>query len=318
MEINDKLAPIVLFVYNRPDHTLQTLEALLNNPLASASILYIFADGPKADTSGIVLKSIEETRKVIRKKKWCGEVIINESSENKGLAKSIVEGVTQAIDKHNKVIVLEDDIVTSPGFLKYMNDALEVYEKEEQVMHISAYFPPVKNSQVLPETFFYSQASCWGWATWKRAWNHYNGDAQYLLKRVTEEKLEYFFNVDNTYPFIRHLQANVNGTKHTWAIKWHASILLKKGLCLHPRKSLVTNIGFDGTGENCGDTEKKYEQQEIARTISIHKLPLADDKKARELVKRYNRKQRKSKSTTKKMIKKILWKLKAQLQVITK
>ena len=166
--IRHNLAPIVLFVYNRPWHTEQTLEALSANKEVQESILYIYADGPKENTTSEELEKIAQVRKVLRNKQWCKEVKIIESVNNKGLADSIIEGVTTVVNNHGKVIVLEDDIVVSTGFLKYMNDALNLYENEEKVMHISGYMFPVKER--LPETFFYKQASCWGWATWANRW----------------------------------------------------------------------------------------------------------------------------------------------------
>ena len=144
------LAPIVLFVYNRPWHTEQTLNALMQNELADQSVLYIYADGPKENATEEQLKKIEEVRHVIRTKKWCKEVHIIESEKNKGLADSIINGVTEIVNKYGKVIVLEDDIVTSKGFLKYMNEALELYKEEDKVYHISGYMFPVKGNCLKP------------------------------------------------------------------------------------------------------------------------------------------------------------------------
>ena len=148
------LAPIALFVYNRPRHTLRTLEALAANPLAKKSTLYIFADDVKKNANNTAHVNVQQVRRIILSQQWCKEVIIEKAKGNKGLAQSIVDGVTKVVQKHGKVIVLEDDIVVSKGFLQYMNDALIFYKREESVMHIAAYLPPINTE--LPDTFFLS------------------------------------------------------------------------------------------------------------------------------------------------------------------
>ena len=186
-------APVVLFVYNRPGHTIQTLEALSQNRNAYKSTLYIFSDGPKADANVEEHTRIEQVRQVIRLKQWCKEVIIRESDDNIGLADSIVNGVTEVVTKHNKVIVLEDDVITSTGFLEFMNDALDLYEEEEKVMHISGYMYP--HEKDLPETFFFNVPyPGGGWATWYRAWKNFQNDTEYLYNYFNTAKGWWKFN----------------------------------------------------------------------------------------------------------------------------
>ncbi len=278
------LAPIVLFVYNRPWHTNETLKSLALNNLASDSTLFIFSDGPRDKTDSLEVNRIEETRKIIRTKKWCKEVIINENDINLGLADSIVSGVTKVVNEFGKIIILEDDLVLSKEFLNYMNSALELYKNETSVMHISGYFPPILNN--LPSTFFYNQTSCWGWATWERAWKVYNPDPIDLHHQIIMSKRIHEFNLEGAYPFIEHLEANINGSLKTWAIKWHASVFLKLGLCLHPNKSLIANIGFDGSGNNCG-VESRINLQELLSKVILKNIPLKESRIARKLVRNY-------------------------------
>lgn len=268
------LAPIVLFVYNRPWHTEQTLNALKANDLADQSVLYIYADGPKKDATPEQLEKIKEVRKLIRKEKWCREVHIIESESNKGLADSIVAGVTEVVNRHGKIIVLEDDIVTSRGFLKYMNDALDMYENEEKVMHISGYMFPVKGN--LPETFFYKQTSCWGWGTWANRWVFLERDIQKLFHEAAKLERD-VYDLDGTNQFWKQLIENLEQRKRTWAVFWQFSVLLNHGLCLHPGKSLVSNIGLDGTGENCGNT--KMFNSAFVETVRVKKIPVVDNKR---------------------------------------
>ena len=281
------LSPVVLFVYNRPIHTLKTLESLKANYLSDKSSLYIYADGPKKDASPDELAKIEETRKNIKKNQWCKEVFIIESEKNKGLAESIVNGVTAVVNKHGQVIVLEDDLITSPYFLRYMNEALDFYKDESRVMHISGYMFPVKTK--LPPTFFYNTASCWGWATWKRAWEHFEPNAQMLKNKIEKAGLVRKFNIEGTYGFMNQLERNVSGTAKTWAVKWYASIFLNNGLSLHPYPSLVNNIGHDGTGEHYFKSNKFNWDKLADMRIEIKDIELKESLIARKAMRNFNK-----------------------------
>lgn len=241
-------APIALFVYNRPWHTRQTVEALQKNALASESDLIIFSDAPKSEAHR---DEVDEVRLYIRQVKGFRSISIIEREENFGLARSIIEGVTSITNKYGRIIVLEDDLVTSPYFLQFMNDALTVYRDDDNVMHISGYMYPVDRSD-LPETFFLRPTSCWGWATWGRAWKHFEKTPKKFLAQYTKSEISRF-NMDDTYDFWVQIQQNVSGTINTWAVFWYASVFRLGGLCLHPAFSMVNNIGHDATGENCSD-----------------------------------------------------------------
>ena len=298
----NSLAPVVLFVYNRPEHTERTLQALTSNLLADDSILYIYADGARGGDKALV----SETRKVAKRQRWCKEVHVIESVFNKGLADSIVGGVTEIVNKYGKAIVLEDDIVTSPGFLAYMNNALSVYQNEDKVMHVSGFFLPIERPEVLPETFFYNQTSCWGWGTWNRSWNFFEADARKLLREVIKTQRVDEFNIDDSYPFINQLKANAEGSLSTWAVKWQASVFLQGGLCLHPRRSMIKNIGFDGTGVHCG-TSSVYKTDRIAQSVEVCKQALVESDVARHLAAQfYNSMHNKKRNSIRRRIGKLI------------
>jgi hypothetical protein len=280
------LAPIILFVYNRPEHTLQTLDALSNNELSQDSHLFIYCDGAKQDSNQKNLNAIAEVRQVILEKQWCGKVTVKESQTNLGLAKSIVSGVTELLEKFGKIIVLEDDIVTSRGFLKYMNEALNLYENQEKVMHLGSYIPKTTGYKDLPETFFSRFMSCWGWATWKRSWQKANWDTDYLYQQISDPKIRYEFNLEGALDFHRHLEMNISGEINTWAIKWFATIFINNGLCLYPGKSLSTNIGFDGSGENCDDQqlESAFDYDQI---VAVAHIPIKESRIGKNYLKRF-------------------------------
>jgi hypothetical protein len=266
------LAPIVLFVYNRPRHTEQTLNALMQNELADQSILYIYADGPKKSDTKDQLKNHAEVSQLIRAKKWCKEVHIIESSKNKGLAVSIIEGVTEIVNKYGKIIVLEDDLLTSNGFLKFMNEALNLYESEKKVMHISGYMYPVNKR--LPKTLFFGQTSCWGWGTWDSRWKYLETSPKILMNQLESGNKINSADIDGTNQFIEHLKANINGTLNTWAVLWHFSVFLRDGLCLHPGNSLVSNIGMDNSGANCNETD--LFEVKLVQNIRVKKIKIED------------------------------------------
>lgn len=239
-------APIVLFVYNRPIHTLKVLNALAQNDLFKESTLYIYSDGPKDRRNDTV--NVQEVRNIIRAVDFFDKVIIFESSYNKGLAVSIIDGVTSVLQKHSSVIVLEDDVVPSKWFLQYMNRALKVYEKDTKVMHINGYLPPVEEK--LPLYFFTGLMQCWGWATWDRAWNKFTDDTEYLYSKINSLDRVFLFDGSTHGFFVNQLKDNISGRKKTWAIKWYASIFLDNGYCLSTGISMTHNIGADGSGEN--------------------------------------------------------------------
>ena len=287
MEETNKLAPIVLFCYNRPWHTQQTLDALSLNDLAKDSNLIVYCDGSKKDSDKKTVDLIDETRLVVNNENRFKSVTIIESRVNKGLANSIIEGVTEIVNRFGKIIVLEDDIVTAPGFLRYMNDALDIYESEEKVMHISGYMYPVKEK--LRETFFIRPTSCWGWGTWKRAWIHFEKNVEKQISKLDKIKGWDEFTIDSSYPsFKNQLFLNQRGELNTWAIFWQASVFLKRGLSLHPYQSLVQNIGFDGTGVNCDfNVKSPYVWDDLANSISVNKIKLKVDQNAYNLLRAY-------------------------------
>ena len=236
------LTPIALFVYKRPHHTRKTLESLMANAEFSDSPLYVFCDGAKRKKD---IPLVRETRELIRSYELDNATII-EREENMGLANSIITGVTELCNKYGRVIVVEDDLYLSPYFLKYMNTALDTYEEYDKVMHISGYMFPVRGQ--LPETFFYRATSCWGWGTWKRAWDKFEPDVHTLLAGFKNRKKRREFDIQGSMKYHRMLILQAIGMSDSWAIRWYASVFLNNGLCLHPGKSLVNNIGHDDSG----------------------------------------------------------------------
>lgn len=256
-------SPIVLFVYNRPSHTKQTVEALKNNALAEKSDLIVFSDAPR---NKIETLSVREVRDYIRTISGFRSIRIVEREENFGLAKSIVQGVTDVIKKYGKAIVLEDDIVTSPAFLQFMNQSLNYYQNEPEIWHISGWSYPVDNSG-LDDTFLWRGMNCWGWATWADRWQYFEKNPDRIISEWSKSD-KYRFDLNDSGVFWSQVLDNSKGKINTWAIFWYATIFEHHGLCLNPTVSYVDNIGHDGSGVHCG-TDTSHRSVRLCGKVNV-------------------------------------------------
>lgn len=279
------LAPVALFAYARVDHLRQAVTSLLKNAGCRQTQLYVFCDGPrrpedksKTDAVRAYVDGIEGFASVTR--------IYRE--ENIGLAGSIIAGVRQVLEQHGTVIVMEDDLVVSPHFLSYMNDGLRVYRDQSRVASIHGYVFPV--AKELPETFFLRGAECWGWATWGRAWAHFQPDGRKLLDELSRRGLTHCFDLDGSYPYTKMLKNQIAGKNNSWAIRWRASCYLRDMLTLYPGRSLVNNIGMDNSGEHCSATDA-FLQATAVNPIVVTRQPLQEDDQARRAFAEFLKKQ---------------------------
>ncbi|WP_198314779.1 MULTISPECIES: glycosyltransferase family 2 protein [unclassified Acidovorax] len=247
IKIDAEFAPIVLFVFARPDHTRRTLDALVANKLAGESDLIIYADGARnvgeQDRVNLV-------RAIVNSLSGFKSVTVVEREINYGLARNIIEGVSDVCSRYGRAIVLEDDIVTSPQFLTFMNAALDRYADDSRVWHISGWNYPI-NTEGLGDVFLWRLMNCWGWATWADRWVQYKKEPARLVREWSSEDI-HRFNLDGGQNFWEQVTRNNDGALNTWAIFWYATIFENNGFCVNPSLSYVNNIGLDGSGENCG------------------------------------------------------------------
>jgi hypothetical protein len=273
------LAPVALFVYNRPDHMRRTLSYLQKNGLAAESRLFIFSDGAKTVADE---EKVEQIRQQAKQVTGFKSVKLIARKTNVGLANSIISGVTQLVKEYGKVIVFEDDLLSSPYTLQYFNEALDRYASQPEVMHIGAYMYDLKTSN-LPQTFFYRAATSWGWATWARAWKDFEPDIDLLMQQFNKQQIHQF-SIEDTMNFWKQMQQFKAGKNNSWAIRWYASIFLKKGLTLNPAHSFIQNIGHDGSGRH-SNLENTYDVQMACEPVTQFPVLLQEDKQAYEAIK---------------------------------
>lgn len=242
------LAPIALFAFRRPLETLQTLWALSRCPESQDSDVYIYCDGARGDRDQA---GVRQTREVVRQQRWLPRVTVIERDSNWGLARSIVHGVSQACEQHGRVIVIEDDLLVSMGFLRYMNAALDRYAEDDRVMQVSGHSFPIYRGEaskgpgvarLLPV------ATTWGWATWARAWKHYNHAPD--ISSLSDPRIAHSFDLDSSYPYSPMLRSAVSGSVDSWGIRWWWAVFQRGGLGLFPFPSLVKNCGFSAGATN--------------------------------------------------------------------
>jgi len=237
------LAPIAAFVHARPAHTRRMIASLQANPAARASDLFIFADAPKKPEQA---EAVRDVRSFVRGIDGFASVTVIERERNLGLSGSITEGITKLCAERGRGIAVEDDLVVAPGFLEFLNRGLDRYADAERVFQISGYmFPTDVRSK---EASFLPIISCWGWATWKRAWDQYDPAMTGLTRLAEDKALRKRFDLEGAYPYYAMACQQERGKIDSWGIRWHLSVFAHDGLVLYPPRSLVQNEGVDSSG----------------------------------------------------------------------
>lgn len=249
--MKSSFAPVILFVYNRYFQTKNTIDALLINNLAKDSELIIYSDAAKND---IDLPQIKKVRSYLKTIKGFKNITIIEAETNLGLAKSIIEGVTETLKKHEQIIVLEDDLITSPNFLNFMNQGLNYYQHDSKIFSISGYSKMKYDSKRKSDVFFTLRSSSWGWATWKDRWDiidwnvldyedfHYNANTRKLFNQMGSDMSSM-------------LDKQMSGIINSWAIRWCYHQFKNDLYSVHPYISKIQNIGFSKEASN---TKEKF------------------------------------------------------------
>lgn len=279
------LAPIILFTYNRPEHTRITLEYLSRNELADQSLLYVFCDGPKPDATSEMRKKIEEVKTVLRSKRWTGEVIVESADTNKGLYRNVTEGVERVIRQHGRCIVIEDDLKIGRGFLRFMNTALDTYQHETVIKQVSGFLYPAG----IPRrhtALFMPLSNTIGWGTWERAWNEVDLSAPGYEALRFDADLRHRFNLGGACDFASMLERQMASERFgSWGVIYWWSVFRKSGWVVYPDYSLIQHNDFDHSGVHASDDshyqykswDEGYEVRQFPETtagVDLHALDL--------------------------------------------
>ena len=294
-------APVVLFVYNRLDHTMNVIDSLKKNLYAKETDLYVFSDAAKNENNVDKVNAVREYIRSADWKEYFHSVTVIEAEENKGLAKSIIGGVTDILKKYEKVIVVEDDLVLSPYFLNYMNGALDYYKDVPDVWSISGYSFPMKSLKNYPHDVFYSyRGSSWGWATWLDRWVKTDWEVKDYEKMMQDKKWQKRFKRGGA-DLTGMLRLQMEGKINSWAVRWVYTQSNLDMYTVYPKKSYILNDGCDGSGTNSGThselntdikgslAECKFECLEIDKKISrefLYKYSDTLDKKIKRNLKK--------------------------------
>lgn len=244
--------PVVIFSYKRPDHLDRLLKSLLQNAEASSTDVFIYSDGPKSDADN---GDVARTREVAEQVSGFASVTVVKRKENIGLAKNIITGVSEVFEKYDRVIVLEDDLVVTPSFLKYMTSALNFYENAE-VMSVAGYSPIVELPKDYRFTTYTINRNCsWGWATWKRRWESVDWEVKDFDSFIADKSKRDKFNESGSdlWPMLLKQHTGVIGS---WSIRFCYSAFCQGLVTVYPVRSFVLNDGADGSGTNVSNTSK--------------------------------------------------------------
>lgn len=238
-------APIVLFVFNRLDNVKKTFESLAQNTYAKDSELYIFSDGPRNSKDE---SSINQVREYINQQinsNLFKKVVLFESEKNKGLANSIISGVSTIMRMYGKAIVIEDDCISSPDFLEFMNKCLDYYKNNEKVWSIAGYslnldFP----TNYVYDVYCMGRTCSYAWGTWSDRWDRVDWevkDYNIFRKSLKKRKLFNLYGEDRS----KMLDYQQLGKTNSWAIRFCYSMFKNSMYTIYPIKSKIKNVGYD-------------------------------------------------------------------------
>lgn len=259
-------APVVLFTYNRLNHTMQTIKALHNNWGSNETELYVFADGAKDPTEEAKVNAVREYLKEIKERNWFASMTIYFQEKNLGLEKSIISGVGKIINQYGKAIVLEDDIITTPDFLLFMNKALDAFEKDPKVWSISTWLINNRKIKNCKEDILWTyRGECWGWASWADRWNRVDWSVGDYREFEKNRKRQRAFNRGGR-DMSMLLQLQQEGEIHSWAIRWCYQQYKEDMITVFPKYPKSYNIGLDGSGTNCGGETTRLPETQLEKT----------------------------------------------------
>ncbi len=264
-----ELAPVIVFCFNRPKHTAATIEALSQCLLAADTDLYLFSDGPRNKAEEAL---VYEVRSVLRSTKGFKSVTLCEREQNLGLSKSIISGVSEVIGKHQKVIVLEDDLICSKSFIENQNKMLDYFKDHPQIFSTSGYSPPISYPKTFnDELYLFPRTSSYGWGTWLDRWESIDWSLDQFNTFIQSKAQRQHFNrggIDLT-PMLLHQKV---GKINSWSIRFSYAASMQNRLCVYPKDSMLYHIGYDGSGTHASQSGH-YGDKASDKVISLDHFP---------------------------------------------
>lgn len=248
--------PVVLLVFNRPGTTQRVFEAVRQ---AKPAKLLVVADGPRADRPGEAEKC-STTRAVIEQVDWDCQVFTNYSDINLGCGIRVSTGIDWVFQQVEEAIFLEDDCLPHPHFFNFCEELLERYRDNDRIMHISGnhHLPAFAKKRTQYSYYFSRYPFIWGWASWRRAWKHYDFKLEQLPKAIQEGWLEQLLsNRRERYVWTRIFES-VHNNFYTWDYQWIFTCWMQAGLSIHPQVNLVSNIGFTADATHTQDSKSPW------------------------------------------------------------
>jgi Glycosyl transferase family 2 len=269
--MSSTLAPVALFIFNRPDHLRRTIESLKACAGFEDSPIFVFADGARGTQDTAAVKATRQLAVELLGER--AEYKLSES--NKGLARSIIEGVGLLLASHGRVIVVEDDLELAPEFLRYLNDALDHYADDPLVYQISGHMFDVQEFAKREQAVLLPMTTTWGWATWSRAWKAFDPDAHGWRQLQTDRALRKKFNLQGAYDYAHMLELQMLSKRQSWGIRWYWAVFSRGGLTCFPPRTLVANTGMDGTGTNGRGFFRSFESAALPMGVTPFSAPVA-------------------------------------------
>lgn len=280
--MSNSYAPIVVFAYNRKEKLKRCLATIEKCKESKYSDIYIFCDGCKSVSDADAVNQVQEFALNYSKQDCFKKVVVRIQEENRGLARSVIDGVTEIVNEYGKVIVVEDDLLVSQMFLRFINEGLDYYKDDKRIGSISAFTYPLKSlKNYNKDSYAILKAECWGWATWADRWNNAIWENTDFIEYLEDHKLRWRFEkLEAGIDRLMYLQ--FKGGIDSWAVRWVYYLFCEGRLTVYPAKSLVNNDGFDGSGTHCesgfgsgfnddlsGDiAEYKWEKCELNKTLA--------------------------------------------------
>ncbi|EDX86131.1 hypothetical protein S7335_3834 [Synechococcus sp. PCC 7335] len=237
---------VIFLIFNRPETTKKVFERIRE---AQPSQLFIVADGPRLDRFEDK-ERCKEARRIAEQVDWDCQVFRNFSETNLGCKARVESGLSWAFEEIDRAIILEDDCLPDASFFRFCSELLDYYENDERVMAISGNNFQFGCERTKDSYYFSRYPHCWGWATWKRAWRHYDADMQFWPQVKQDNRLKDIFYGRTAISYWHSIfQRTYTGDIDSWDYVWTLACWLQSGLCILPKNNLVSNIGFaaDGT-----------------------------------------------------------------------